>query len=252
MQNGGEYLTPLVSAEIGRRNDICVVIPVVVSGRTRGRFGLSPGVKDQRPHVSGVVYKDGACIWAHTMSDPADSIEIQNVVASTGIGQELDLEALAEDLPGADFNPDNFPGLVYRTQEPKAAALIFRSGKIVCTGAKSIDDVHDALGIIFQKLRDLQIPVEESPEITVQNIVSSADLGHTLNLNALAIGLGLEDVEYEPEQFPGLVYRMDDPDVVILLFGSGKIVITGGKRTADAAEAVDVIVDRIDDLGLLG
>jgi len=71
------------------------------------------------------------------MTNPADSIEIQNVVASTGIGQELDLEALAEDLPGADFNPDNFPGLVYRTQEPKAAALIFRSGKIVCTGAKA-------------------------------------------------------------------------------------------------------------------
>jgi TATA binding protein of transcription factor TFIID len=97
------------------------------------------------------------------MTNPADSIEIQNVVASTGIGQELDLEALAEDLPGADFNPDNFPGLVYRTQEPKAAALIFRSGKIVCTGAKSIDDVHEALGIIFEKLRGLRIPVEKTP-----------------------------------------------------------------------------------------
>src|SRR6056297_3440768 len=106
------------------------------------------------------------------MVDPTETIEIQNVVASTGIGQELDLEALATDIPGADFNPDNFPGLVYRTQDPKAAALIFRSGKIVCTGAKSIDDVHEALGIIFQKLRDLQIPVEEDPEITVQNIVS--------------------------------------------------------------------------------
>jgi len=186
------------------------------------------------------------------MSSPADSIEIQNVVASTGIGQELDLEALAEDLPGADFNPYNFPGLVYRTQDPKAAALIFRSGKIVCTGAKSIDDVHDALAIIFQKLRDLTIPVEEEPEITVQNIVSSADLGHNLNLNALAIGLGLEDVEYEPEQFPGLVYRMDDPDVVILLFGSGKIVITGGKQVQDAQEAVEKIVERIEGLGLLG
>jgi transcription initiation factor TFIID TATA-box-binding protein len=187
-----------------------------------------------------------------TMSTPADSIEIQNVVASTGIGQELDLEALAEDLPGADFNPDNFPGLVYRTQNPKAAALIFRSGKIVCTGAKSIDDVHEALGIIFQKLRDLKIPVEDDPEITVQNIVSSADLGHNLNLNALAIGLGLEDVEYEPEQFPGLVYRMDEPKVVILLFGSGKIVITGGKQTSDAETAVVEIVDRIEGLGLLG
>ena len=186
------------------------------------------------------------------MSAPADSIEIQNVVASTGIGQELDLEALATDLPGADFNPDNFPGLVYRTQEPKAAALIFRSGKIVCTGAKSIADVHEALDIIFDKLRELGIPVEDAPEVTVQNIVSSADLGHSLNLNALAIGLGLEDVEYEPEQFPGLVYRMDDPEVVILLFGSGKVVITGGKTVDDASAAVERIVDRIDDLGLLG
>jgi len=186
------------------------------------------------------------------MSAPADSIEIQNVVASTGIGQELDLEALATDLPGADFNPDNFPGLVYRTQEPKAAALIFRSGKIVCTGAKSIADVHEALDIIFDKLRELGIPVEDAPEVTVQNIVSSADLGHSLNLNALAIGLGLEDVEYEPEQFPGLVYRMDDPEVVILLFGSGKVVITGGKTVDDASAAVERIVERIDDLGLLG
>ena len=186
------------------------------------------------------------------MVDPTETIEIQNVVASTGIGQELDLEALATDIPCADFNPDNFPGLVYRTQEPKAAALIFRSGKIVCTGAKSINDVHEALDIIFDKLLDLGIPIEDAPAVTVQNIVSSADLGHSLNLNALAIGLGLEDVEYEPEQFPGLVYRMDDPEVVILLFGSGKVVITGGKTVDDASAAVGLIVDRIDELGLLG
>ena len=186
------------------------------------------------------------------MNAPADSIEIQNVVASTGIGQELDLEALATDLPGADFNPDNFPGLVYRTQEPKAAALIFRSGKIVCTGAKSINDVHEALDIIFDKLRDLGIPIEDAPAVTVQNIVSSADLGHSLNLNALAIGLGLEDVEYEPEQFPGLVYRMDDPEVVILLFGSGKIVITGGKKPEDATAGVENMTERIAELGLSG
>ena len=98
----------------------------------------------------------------------------------------------------------------------------------------------------------MSIPVEDNPEITVQNIVSSADLGHNLNLNALAIGLGLEDVEYEPEQFPGLVYRMDEPEVVILLFGSGKIVITGGKQTQDATAAVEQIVERIEGLGLLG
>jgi len=105
--------------------------------------------------------------------------------------------------------------------------------------------------IVFDKLRALQIPVDDDPEITVQNIVSSADLGVDLNLNAIAIGLGLENIEYEPEQFPGLVYRLDEPEVVALLFGSGKLVVTGGTEPADAEAAVDVITERLADLGLL-
>ena len=184
------------------------------------------------------------------MNAAVDTIESQNVVASTGIDHELDLETLDEDLVGADFNPDNFPGLVYRTQDPKAAALIFRSGKVVCTGASSVDDVHEAINIVFGKLRDLGIPIDDSPEITVQNIVSSADLGEAMNLNAIAIGLGLEDVEYEPEQFPGLVYRMDNPKVVVLLFGSGKIVITGGQQPEDASVAVENMIGELEGLGL--
>jgi transcription initiation factor TFIID TATA-box-binding protein len=185
------------------------------------------------------------------MTDPKETINIENVVASTGIGQELDLQSVAMDLEGADYDPEQFPGLVYRTQNPKSAALIFRSGKIVCTGAKSTDAVHESLEIVFDKLRDLEIQVEENPEITVQNIVTSADLGVNLNLNAIAIGLGLENIEYEPEQFPGLVYRISDPSVVALLFGSGKLVITGGKDPSDAEKAVDNIVSRLDELGLL-
>ncbi len=185
------------------------------------------------------------------MTDPKETINIENVVASTGIGQELDLQSVAMDLEGADYDPEQFPGLVYRTQNPKSAALIFRSGKIVCTGAKSTDDVHESLHIVFDELRELSIPIDDDPEITVQNIVTSADLGKSLNLNAIAIGLGLESIEYEPEQFPGLVYRLEEPDVVALLFGSGKLVITGGKEPADAAEAVDVITERLDELGLL-
>jgi transcription initiation factor TFIID TATA-box-binding protein len=185
------------------------------------------------------------------MTDPKETINIENVVASTGIGQELDLQSVAMDLEGADYDPEQFPGLVYRTQSPKSAALIFRSGKIVCTGAKSTSDVHDSLHIVFDKLRELNIPIDDDPEITVQNIVTSADLGRNLNLNAIAIGLGLENIEYEPEQFPGLVYRLDDPEVVALLFGSGKLVITGGKKPEDAEQAVDVIVSRLEELGLL-
>ena len=185
------------------------------------------------------------------MSVASESIQIENVVASSDIGQELDLETLANDLVASDYNPDNFPGLVYRLQEPKAAALIFRSGKIVCTGANSIKNVTTALQQVFDELRDLSIQVTDSPKIEVQNIVSSADIGHTLNLNAIAIGLGLENIEYEPEQFPGLVYRLDEPSVVALLFGSGKLVITGGKQLDDAEQALSVIEDRLTDLGLL-
>ena len=185
------------------------------------------------------------------MTDPQDTIAIENVVASSAIGQELDLQSVAMDLEGADYNPEQFPGLVYRTTDPKSAALIFRSGKIVCTGANSVENVHESLKIVFEELRDLHIEVEEGPEIVVQNIVSSADLGRSLNLNAIAIGLGLENIEYEPEQFPGLVYRLDEPNVVALLFGSGKLVVTGGKEVDDAGQAIDVIVERLEDLGLL-
>jgi transcription initiation factor TFIID TATA-box-binding protein len=186
------------------------------------------------------------------MSTPADTVEVQNVVASTSIDQELDLQALAQDLEAVSYDPENFPGLVYRMQDPKAAALIFRSGKIVCTGAKSVDDVHTAIGRLFETLSELHIEVPEDPEITVQNIVSNADLGHSLNLNAIAIGFGLENIEYEPEQFPGLVYRVEDPKVVLLLFGSGKLVITGAKTVDDAIEALEDVVVRLDELGLMG
>jgi len=185
------------------------------------------------------------------MSIASESIQIENVVTSSDIGQELDLDTLANDLLASDYNPHNFPGLVYRMQEPKAAALIFRSGKTVCTGASSVDKVTIALQQVFDELCNLGIPVTDSPDIEIQNIVSSADLGRTLNLNAIAIGLGLENIEYEPEQFPGLVYRLDEPSVVALLFGSGKLVITGGKQLEDAEQALSVIEDRLTDLGLL-
>ncbi|AFZ74374.1 TATA-box-binding protein [Natronobacterium gregoryi] len=184
------------------------------------------------------------------MTDPKETITIENVVASTGIGQELDLGPVAMDLEGVEYDPELFPGAVYRIDDPKAALLLFRSGKIVCTGAKSTDDMRRAVEIVFEKLRDLSIPVEPDG-VTVQNIVSSADLGHHLNLNAIAIGLGLENIEYEPEQFPGLVYRIDDPDVVLLLFGSGKIVITGGEQPDDAEQAVGQVRNRLGELGLL-
>ena len=183
--------------------------------------------------------------------DPRGTISLQNVVASTDIEQELALESVAMDLRGADYDPDNFPGVVYRTEEPRATTLLFRSGKMVSTGASSVEGVHTVLDGVFDDLRKLGIEIGDEPEVTVQNVVASADLGQRLNLNAIAIGLGLENVEYEPEQFPGLVYRLDDPSVVVLLFGSGKAVVTGGNTREVVECAVEAVEAQLVDLGLL-
>ena len=184
-------------------------------------------------------------------TEPKKTIKIENVVASTAIGAKLDLNQVISVLEGADYNKERFPGVVYKTTSPKTAALIFGSGKIVCTGAKSIADVYTGLTKVFDKIREMGTHIIDKPEIKIQNIVASADLGMVLNLNAIAIGLGLENIEYEREQFPGLVYRLSVPKVVMLLFGSGKIVKTGGKKPEDAEAAVEKIVTVLDGVGLL-
>jgi transcription initiation factor TFIID TATA-box-binding protein len=183
-------------------------------------------------------------------TEPKETIKIENVVASTAIGAKLDLNQVISVFEGAEYNKERFPGVVYRTKSPKTAALIFGSGKIVCTGAKSIADVGTGLLKVFEKLREIGTNILDKPEIKIQNIVASANLGRVLNLNAVAIGLGLENIEYEPEQFPGLVYRMSSPKVVMLLFGSGKMVITGGKKPEDIEVAVEKIVIELDGIGL--
>lgn len=185
------------------------------------------------------------------MADPTETLTIENVVASTSIEQELALERLAADLDGGQYDPAHFPGLIYRLDDPTATMLLFRTGKLVCTGANSESAVRTAIELTLGELRAIGVVVLEDPEITIQNIVSTGELGQRLNLNALAVGLGFERVEYEPEQFPGLVYRLDEPEVVVLLFGNGKLVITGGTQPEDAARAITRIRDEIAELGLL-
>ncbi len=180
------------------------------------------------------------------------TIKIENVVASTNIKQEIDLKEFAATVEDAEYDRERFPGIVYRTKDPKVAALIFKSGKIVCTGAKSIADVHTGLAKVFGKMKGLGIDIIEDPEVNIQNIVATAVLDtHMIDLNAIAVGLGLENVEYEPEMFPGLVYRIKKPKVVVLIFGSGKIVITGGKSINDATTAVEKVVEELESIGLL-
>jgi len=178
-------------------------------------------------------------------------VRVENIVASATFAEKLDLDMIAQSLEEAEYEPEQFPGLVYRLKNPKTATLLFRSGKANCTGAKNLGDVSKTIDIIAEKLKKLDVDVFKKIDIVVQNMVATADLGGELNLNEVAMGLGLENVEYEPEQFPGLVYRVKEPKVVMLLFGSGKIVCTGGKNTEDVSTAVEKVSDELTSLGLL-
>jgi transcription initiation factor TFIID TATA-box-binding protein len=180
---------------------------------------------------------------------PKPKIRIENVVASVTVNQRIDLDKVARSLLNVEYDPEQFPGLVYRLKKPKTATLIFNSGKMVCTGAKSEAEASRAVHRIVEHLREASIQITGEPIITVQNIVASASLGAELNLELAAYSL--ENVMYEPEQFPGLIYRMKDPKVVILLFGSGKLVCTGAKKEEDVYRAVNNVMKTLLDLGIM-
>jgi len=165
------------------------------------------------------------------------------------LNQRLNLEKIAERVPYAEYSPEQFPGLVLRLQRPKTATLIFSSGKMVCTGAKSETEVHKAVRAIIKLLKNHGIKVEGEPIIEVQNIVASASLKALVDLEQAAYLL--ENSMYEPEQFPGLIYRMGDPKVVLLIFSSGKVVCTGARREEEVRDAVQKLHDTLKDLGVL-
>jgi transcription initiation factor TFIID TATA-box-binding protein len=173
------------------------------------------------------------------------SLSIENVVASATLKQTIDLNSVVKAFPGVEYKPEDFPGLVFRMKNPKTATLIFGSGKMVCTGAKSERQAKKAVRKVVQELRNNGILILSKAEIMIQNIVASASLGGKIDLEKSAYTLGR--TMYEPEQFPGLIYRMDEPKVVILLFASGKLVCTGAKREEQVYEAVNKLHSRLEE-----
>src|SRR5512136_1754742 len=176
-------------------------------------------------------------------------IDIQNVVVSVTLNQKIDLNAVVKGYPGVEYRPEQFPGLVFRLKRPKTATLIFNSGKMVCTGAKSEKEARRAVMKVIKELKKGGIIIISKPDLKIQNIVASASLGGMIDLEKAAFTLG--KTMYEPEQFPGLIYRMDEPKVVILLFASGKLVCTGAKREQDVYTAVQQLHTLLEEKGLI-
>ena len=170
-------------------------------------------------------------------------IEVVNIVVSASLGHDIPLEKMAATLSNTEYNPEQFPGLVIRIKDPKTSALIFSSGKIVCTGARSMDKVHESIRKIMKSLEKINIKIKEEPQVNIQNIVASGSVGMDLNLNVLA--MKLENTEYEPEQFPGLVYKLPEHKATFLLFSNGKIVCTGTKSEQEVNQAVDKLIENL-------
>jgi transcription initiation factor TFIID TATA-box-binding protein len=177
------------------------------------------------------------------------TLSIENVVASATLNQKVDLNAVVKGYPGVEYRPEQFPGLVFRLKRPKTATLIFSSGKMVCTGAKSEKEAKRAVMKVVKELKKGGIIIISKPEMKIQNIVASGGLGGMIDLEKAAYTL--EHAMYEPEQFPGLIYRMSEPKVVILLFASGKLVCTGAKKEQDVYDAVDKLHSILEETSLI-
>ena len=180
---------------------------------------------------------------------PQPKVEIQNVVASVSLFQRLDLAQIQRTFPDVEYKPAQFPGLVFRLAKPKTATLIFSSGKMVCTGAKSEEEAIKAVKTVVKLLKKENFLIREEPQIEIQNIVASIDLHGKIDLEKAAVML--ENVMYEPEQFPGLIYRMNNPKVVILMFASGKLVCTGAKYEKDVYDAVTKLQELLEEKNLI-
>ena len=162
--------------------------------------------------------------------------KIENVVATVimEITEKIDLTKIARKFEDVEYNPERFPGLIMRITDPKATFLIFSTGKMVITGLRRADEASPGVKKIIKSIKNAGINVS-NPEITIQNIVASGDLHTFIDLNMAAIIM--ENVMYEPEVFPGLIYRMQDPKTVFLIFSTGKVVCTGAKNKKFVKEA---------------
>ena len=167
-------------------------------------------------------------------------IKVVNIVVSTSLEHDIPLEKMAATLSNTEYNPEQFPGLVIRIKEPKTSALIFSSGKVVCTGARSMEKVQESIKKIIKSLEKIGIKIKIKPVVKIQNIVASGSVGMDLNLNVLA--MKLNNTEYEPEQFPGLVYKIDEAKATFFLFSNGKVVCTGTKSEKEVHAALDMLI----------
>lgn len=176
-------------------------------------------------------------------------IIVQNVVGLANLNQKIDLDSVTRQFESVEYKPDVFPGLVCRSRKPKVVVLLFATGKLVVVGAKSERQVKNAVSKIADELEAKGITVLGKSEVTIKNMVASAELGHMIDLEDVANRL--RGTIYEPDQFPGLIYRLKDSTIVFLLFASGRLVCTGASCEGDVQKAIVTLRETLVTNGLI-
>ncbi|XP_045495130.1 TATA-box-binding protein-like isoform X1 [Colias croceus] len=212
------------------------------SSQTRivGEVALTPTNRSFTPQIVNPHSSMTAITpMASAASQVKSSVKLQNCVSTVSLGCELNLLDIYCRTRYSEYNPARFHGVVMKILEPRATALVFRSGKIVCTGARNEHDAYISARKFARIIQKLGFPAKFL-NYKVQNFIATADLRFPIRLEALQQAHG-QFASYEPELFPGLVYRMVRPRVVLLIFVNGKMVITGGKSRGEINESLDII-----------
>jgi transcription initiation factor TFIID TATA-box-binding protein len=175
--------------------------------------------------------------------------KIENVVATVTakIDEKIDLNIIVRKYADIEYNPERFPGLVMRIQEPKGTLLIFSTGKMVVTGLRDASEAAIVVDEAIKRILKCKINISD-PVIIIQNIVASGDLKCTIDLNMATVVM--EYTMYEPEVFPGLIFRMQDPHSVFLIFSTGRIVCTGAKTKEIVAIAIKKLYHLVRECGV--
>jgi transcription initiation factor TFIID TATA-box-binding protein len=176
-------------------------------------------------------------------------LTIENIVVSTSIADSLDLLQMSKDMPRAKYNPEEVPAVILNLDRPRSVIMFFANGNMVFSGPKSIDEIDELLQVLSVKLRVIGISMApEQLELKIENMVASTHYHKKLDLGKIANVL--QQADYNPKKFPGLIYKLNDPNVVILLFDSGKI-ICNGTESEEMSAAIDEMTQELSSLGVL-
>jgi transcription initiation factor TFIID TATA-box-binding protein len=199
-------------------------------------------IKDRIPNPKFTLHSGGGI---------AIDYKIENVVAKADTRTKINLRELAGQFDNIEYEPARFPGLIMHLNDLSGALIFFQNGKIILTGMQDVEVVSRILKSVIQKLKDRGFEFLQQPEVDIQNIVASSELHKILNLNAIAITLGQENVEYNPEKFEGLLYRVGNTSIETVVFKSGKIICTGAKSLDEVEVALNHLLSDLESTGLM-